>query len=303
MNPQRIAIKFFVKPDPRATIDLEPFIPMFHRFIQKGSVEGLLIDVADYAHVRDGPGVILIGHDVDYGIDTTGGRAGLLVTRKRCGDLPLSEAVRDTLRKALIAIRAIEADGSGGLGFATDVFDLQLLDRLATPNDEESYARVCAEVVPVVEKLWGDAGAELTRARARDARTLLAVTIAVPEGRGVGAVLEALGGAPPVRAEKQKEWELEVEELKRLLSSGADFVLIRGGLRERLEPAGRHPCLDRADRPESREVLTPPEERRPWATPSACSVPWLRSMPPTPATRTACACGANRGPRSWPTPS
>ena len=125
-----------------------------------------------------------------------------------------------------IAVRAIEADGSGGLGFATDVFDLQLLDRLATPNDEESYARVCAEVVPVVEKLWGDAGAELTRAGARDARTLLAVTIAVPEGRGVGAVLEALGGAPPVRAGKQNEWDLEVEELKRLLASGVDFVLI-----------------------------------------------------------------------------
>jgi len=31
-------------------------------------VPGLLIDVADYAHVPDGPGVILIGHDVDYGI-------------------------------------------------------------------------------------------------------------------------------------------------------------------------------------------------------------------------------------------
>ena len=226
MNPQRIAIKFFVEPDPRATVDLEPFIPMFHRFIQQGSVEGLLVDVADYAHVRDGPGVILIGHDVDYGIDTTGGRAGLLVTRKRCGELPLSEAVRDTLRKALIAIRAIEADGSGGLGFATDIFDLQLLDRLATPNDEDAFARVCAEVVPVVEKLWGDAGAELTRARARDARKPLAVTIAALEGRGVGAVLEALGGAPPVRAEKQKEWDLEVEELKRLLASGVDFVLI-----------------------------------------------------------------------------
>jgi hypothetical protein len=87
MNTQRIAVKFFVEPDPRATVDLEPFIAMFHRFIQQGSVEGLLIDVADYAHVIEGPGVILIGHDVDYGIDTTGGRAGLLVTRKRCGEL------------------------------------------------------------------------------------------------------------------------------------------------------------------------------------------------------------------------
>jgi adenylyltransferase/sulfurtransferase len=85
---------------------------------------------------------------------------------------------------------------------------------------------VCAEVAPVVEKLWGAAGAELTRARVPDARKPLAVTIAAREGRGVGAVLEALGAAAPVRAEKQSEWDIEVEELKRLLASGVDFVLI-----------------------------------------------------------------------------
>jgi hypothetical protein len=76
MDPHRIAIKFFVESDPRAAVDLEPFIPMFHRFVQQGSVEGLLVDVADYAHVRDGPGVILIGHDVDYGRSATTSTTG-----------------------------------------------------------------------------------------------------------------------------------------------------------------------------------------------------------------------------------
>ena len=61
MNPQRIAIKFFVTPDPTEAVDLAPFTPLFHEFIQKASVPGLLIDVADYAHVPNGPGIILIG--------------------------------------------------------------------------------------------------------------------------------------------------------------------------------------------------------------------------------------------------
>ena len=72
MNPLRIAIKLFVAPDPTVPVDLEPFTPLFHEFIQKASVPGLLIDVADYAHVPNGPGIILIGNEVDYGIDSVG---------------------------------------------------------------------------------------------------------------------------------------------------------------------------------------------------------------------------------------
>ena len=42
---------------------------VFHAWIQKGAVEGLLLDVADYQHIQDGPGMILIGDQVDYAFD------------------------------------------------------------------------------------------------------------------------------------------------------------------------------------------------------------------------------------------
>ena len=79
-SPKRIALKFFA--DSAAEVPLEPFIKLFHRFIQEQAVLGLLVDVADYAHVPHGPGVILIGHDVDYAVDSTAGRTGLLTTAK-----------------------------------------------------------------------------------------------------------------------------------------------------------------------------------------------------------------------------
>ncbi len=82
MNPKRIAVKFFTD-EPGAPVALEPFIPLFHRFIQQATVPGLLIDVANYIHVPNGPGVVLVGHEVDYGIDAVGGRTGLLTVRKR----------------------------------------------------------------------------------------------------------------------------------------------------------------------------------------------------------------------------
>src|SRR5437867_2091884 len=123
MNPKRLAIKLFTA-RPLAQDGLAAFIGVFHGFIQEAAVPGLLIDVADYAHVPDGPGVILIGHEVDYGIDLGGGRTGLLTTRKRAGDAGLHELFRDTFAKAVAAARAIEADPGVAVRFATDAVEI-----------------------------------------------------------------------------------------------------------------------------------------------------------------------------------
>jgi hypothetical protein len=37
-------------------IDLEAVIPVFHRWIQEQIFDELLLDVANYSHVPDGPG-------------------------------------------------------------------------------------------------------------------------------------------------------------------------------------------------------------------------------------------------------
>ena len=55
---------------------------MFHDWIQNQRLDELLIDVVDYRHVHDGPGVILIAHDAHYAFDTSEGRLGLLYSRR-----------------------------------------------------------------------------------------------------------------------------------------------------------------------------------------------------------------------------
>jgi hypothetical protein len=201
VTPRRISAKFFAQPDAAAAPDLRPFIGVFHRFIQEGVLEGLLLDVADYAHVPGGPGVILIGHDVDYAIDLADRRAGLLTTRKRHPNLPLSELLRDTLRRALIAAQQIEADASAGLRFGTGEIELRFVDALAAPNTREAYESVCKEIEPVAIRLFGASGFELTRVRVDDPREVLTVSLSVPSAPGIahaadaGALLERLGGA------------------------------------------------------------------------------------------------------------
>jgi hypothetical protein len=176
MNPQRVACKLFVHAAPASELDLDPFIGMFHRFIQHGALDGLLIDVADYAHVPEGPGVLLIGHEFDYGIDLGGGRAGLLTTRKRYGRLPLARAVGGLLRAALRAADAIERDGSGGVRFATGALVVQVVDRLAAPNDRDGYARATSLLAPLFARLYGEKH-ELAHASEADPRQLLAISV------------------------------------------------------------------------------------------------------------------------------
>jgi hypothetical protein len=156
MNPLRLTVKIFAtKPIPRE--ELHPFIGVFHRFIQEAAVPGLLIDVADYAHVPDGPGVILIGHEVDYGIDLAGGRTGLLTTRKRGGEADPSALFREALAKAFAAARAIEQDETVSVRFAVDAIEIAFPDRLAAPNTGAAFELVSKELQPIARAVFGSA--------------------------------------------------------------------------------------------------------------------------------------------------
>jgi rhodanese-related sulfurtransferase len=236
MTPKRISVKFFAGPDPEAAVDLEPFIPLFHRLIQQSSVEGLLLDVANYIHVPNGPGIVLIGHDVDYGIDSTGGRTGLLTVRKRAGDQSFGDLLRDTLRKALIAVREIETDGSGKIAFDLGALKIDLVDRLAYPNEQAAFDQAKREAEPILTELYGDAKVEVSR-ESGDARAPLALEIRasaiadaatllarLSEGSGKAAAPRESVPGPVVPG--QTEWDISAEQLKQLRDEGATFVLV-----------------------------------------------------------------------------
>ncbi len=104
----RFCIKFYAR-DP-GTLDLAEAIPIFHRWIQSGRMDGLLIDVADYRHVPDGPGVVLIGHEADYFLDEMEGPLGLLYNRKRETEGSNVYRLRRAMKSALTACRAFNKE-------------------------------------------------------------------------------------------------------------------------------------------------------------------------------------------------
>lgn len=132
--PHRISVKFYFED---LSVDVEEFIPVFHRWIRENVVPNeLLLDVADYKHIVDGPAILLVGHEADYVVDLTGGKPGFQYVRKRDLGADLPEALATTLAQALNGIKLAETDVElqGKLKLRTDAATIVLLDRLNYPN-------------------------------------------------------------------------------------------------------------------------------------------------------------------------
>jgi len=130
----RFSIKVFL--DRPRHLDLRQLIPVFHEWITHSRVGGLLIDVADYSHIENGPGVVLVGHECDYRIEPGVDGIGLTyVDKARSG--ALETRLRSAFRAVLEACRTLESTAPPELGirFRTDEARVTLLDRLHTPND------------------------------------------------------------------------------------------------------------------------------------------------------------------------
>jgi hypothetical protein len=137
-------------------------IPVFHRWIQQAALPDLLIDVTDYSHVEQGPGVLLIGHEAIYGLDQRGGRLGLLYNRRvaATGPEPLPQAFEAAQR----ACRLLEAAFPGRLTFSQDEIEITWNDRLLHPNTDEGWQAVEPEVRQFAGAHFGAATFTVTRA-------------------------------------------------------------------------------------------------------------------------------------------
>jgi hypothetical protein len=188
MTPHRIQVKFFLEKS--AGVDLSAFTAVFQRWIQQKAIPGQLIDVADYRHVFEGPGIVLIGYESDYSIESRDGRMGLLYTRKRQADPDLQTQLRTSFRLALDACQLLEAEPSfsPGLKFRADEIEIRFADRLRLQNRAESFNLVKDDLRIVLAELYGSDSFDFAPV-SHDPRSLF--TIAV-QNAGVSGIAELL---------------------------------------------------------------------------------------------------------------
>ena len=145
--------------------DLTRVIPVFHRWIQDGVLtDELAIDVADYRHVPEGPGVILVAHEAIYGMDLGDGALGLLYDRRAVVDGTPQERLRQAARTALNACRLLEEDPAlGDLRFDAGRIQVSVNDRAIAPNTDDTDRALRPEVERLLETLWGSGDHTLER--------------------------------------------------------------------------------------------------------------------------------------------
>jgi hypothetical protein len=194
MDAHKLQLKIFVSTDSAPAIDLEAFIPVFHRWIRQRLLPELVIDVANYAHVPQGPGVVLIGHGSDYFVDQGEGRLGLLHNRKRSGPLP-ADRLTDLARRTFHVAALLEADPafSGRLRFAPNELLFRINDRLAAPNSDATFASLRPELEALAARIFAGS---FKLARTGDPKGLFSVRMTSTAVVPLATLLDRAGGPP-----------------------------------------------------------------------------------------------------------
>lgn len=161
MDLQKINVKLFVE-NPGA-VSPEAFVLLFNAWIQ--AANGEYYDIADYAHVEAGPGILLIAHEANIGMDNTGNRWGLLYNRKQPLPGNNGEKLRRVLNAALENCRRIEEASSldGKVKFRADEALLLINDRLSAPNTEATFNALKTDFEATARALYGSADFVLER--------------------------------------------------------------------------------------------------------------------------------------------
>ena len=171
---QRVNVKLYLEDE--AGIAPEEAFRVFNRWISE-TAEEVLIDVADYTHIEQGPQTLLIGHEADYVLDNTDGRLGLKYGRKRPVEGDAQQRLRDAILRTLSACRRLEeaTETQGRAQFRGGEMQISVLDRLHAPNRSETLNGLRDDLLAVLSQVYGEA--DTTLSRNEDDRQCLTVQI------------------------------------------------------------------------------------------------------------------------------
>ncbi len=158
-----------------ASYRLEDVRATFTRWIQQEALPELLIDVADYSHMHQGPGVVLVGHEANWSLDEGEGRPGLLYGVKQQRPGSARAVLIHVFRRVLEGCVLLETS-LPGLRFDPRRARVTLNDRLGGDGGEAAYRALEAELRSFLAVLHGPVPLRLDRER--DAKRRMAVEVA-----------------------------------------------------------------------------------------------------------------------------
>ncbi|MYB53392.1 MAG: hypothetical protein F4X77_14525 [Acidobacteriia bacterium] len=156
---QRIDVKLLLDcpPDP----DLDQFLVIFDRWRKADDHPADWVDLADYAHMPGGPGILIAGKRDTFSVNLNPPGPGLLTSVRRGLEGSLEDRFREALRRALEFNAAIMAEPEFPAEFSAreGAWEIYVNDRLGFPNTDPTD-RV---VRPAVAAALGVVPESLTR--------------------------------------------------------------------------------------------------------------------------------------------
>jgi len=156
---QRIHLKILT--DAPADLDLNPFLDIFGRWRHEKDHPAGWVDLADYAHVPRGMGIVLAGFQANFAFDMAddGGRSapGILYAARKGLAGTHAERIATVLKSGFDLSRRLiaEKEFPQRVHLRTDALEIRFADRLVTPNTKETYEALCPSVVQVLDRLYG----------------------------------------------------------------------------------------------------------------------------------------------------
>jgi hypothetical protein len=192
MDIERFCVKFFARPG--AGVDDAIFIDIFQEWIRFKQLGGILLDVADYRHVPEGPGVMLITHEVNFALDYSDGRFGLLAQRKRGQGWNHQERLLELVRATVAFGALLEADPrvAGRFSLEGGAFHYISNDRLLAPNTNAAFAALRPDLIAAAALIYPGRPVTVSRVE-NDPRDRLAVNVATGSPVEMRALVETVG--------------------------------------------------------------------------------------------------------------
>lgn len=141
---QRVDVKQLLDAPP--TPDLDAFLIIFDRWRREGDHPSDWVDLADYAHMVEGPGILLAGKRDTFSVNLNPPGPGLLTSVRRGLEGGLAERFREAFRRAGELNEALlaEPEFPDGIRVIEGAWEVFVNDRLRFPNTDETDRTVRA---------------------------------------------------------------------------------------------------------------------------------------------------------------
>ena len=138
MDLQKFGVKLFFNTN--GSYSSKDFVPIFHNWIQDKAIDDhLLIDVTDYSHIPDGPGVMLIAHEGNFSLDQESQQPGIMYMRKTEIAGSFTERFSTVLSTVIKAANCLNDNNiSKQVDFASSSFRFIANDRLYAENTADN---------------------------------------------------------------------------------------------------------------------------------------------------------------------